>query len=99
MYEALEKCNRLHHDISVGNIILIRELDKDGNRIFRAELIDWELSSKASAMAEHELTVSLTIFPIKNSFKQHYYLLQLGNLAIHLGTTPYLSSRSRALFS
>lgn len=66
MKDALIKCNRLHCDISAGNIILIRrrinpekETPNDGNNIgkLRAELIDWELSTRATDQNRTRLTV------------------------------------------
>ena len=42
--EALEKCGRLHRDISLDNIILIWN-SEIGRRI--GILIDWELSTEA----------------------------------------------------
>ncbi len=41
MKDALDKGSRLHRDISIGNIILVREPDR---RIRRGYLVDWETS-------------------------------------------------------
>ena len=47
--EAKEKCGRLHRDISINNIILVR---KDGElRI--GILIDWELSCRSDRPDGH----------------------------------------------
>lgn len=43
MRDALEKDSRLHRDISVGNILLVKER---GSETRRGYLIDWEASSR-----------------------------------------------------
>ena len=43
MQDALEKDSRIHRDISVGNIVLVKE---KGSAIRRGYLIDWETSCK-----------------------------------------------------
>lgn len=41
--EAEEKCGRLHRDISINNIVLV----KKGGEVRIGILIDWELSCKS----------------------------------------------------
>ncbi|KAI0359797.1 hypothetical protein OH77DRAFT_1517405 [Trametes cingulata] len=43
MLDASQKCSRIHRDISVGNIILVREREGTARRGY---LVDWECSSK-----------------------------------------------------
>lgn len=43
MRDALEKDARIHRDLSVGNIVLVKE---PGRRIRRGYLIDWESSAR-----------------------------------------------------
>ena len=43
MKDALKKDSRIHRDISVGNIVLVKEKD---SAIRRGYLIDWETSCK-----------------------------------------------------
>ncbi|KAH9849520.1 hypothetical protein C2E23DRAFT_737111 [Lenzites betulinus] len=53
MCSALNKASRIHRDLSVGNIILVRE---PGQSIRRGYLIDWESSDLAdgvNGIAEH----------------------------------------------
>ena len=45
MRDALEKDSRLHRDISLGNILLVKE---PGRSVRRGYLIDWEVSSKVN---------------------------------------------------
>ncbi|KAH9912677.1 uncharacterized protein BXZ73DRAFT_6288, partial [Epithele typhae] len=49
MREASAKDNRIHRDISVGNIVLVKEADAD---IRRGYLIDWETSCKINEHGE-----------------------------------------------
>lgn len=44
MQDALTKGSRVHRDISVGNIVLVREGDQ---AVRKGYLIDWEYSCKA----------------------------------------------------
>ncbi|KAH9897075.1 uncharacterized protein BXZ73DRAFT_16232, partial [Epithele typhae] len=46
MRDALARGGRLHHDISIGNIVLVQEPDSETRRGY---LIDWELSSRVNA--------------------------------------------------
>lgn len=56
---ALRKAGMIHRDISVGNILLVRE-SEEGPR--KGYLIDWELSCQAERSGQsrrkHERTVS-----------------------------------------
>ena len=49
MRDGLEKGCRLHRDISVGNIILVKEPDSS---IRRGYLIDWDASCEANGTGE-----------------------------------------------
>lgn len=49
MRDALAKDSRIHRDISVGNIILVKEPGQD---IRRGYLIDWEASNVIDAAGE-----------------------------------------------
>lgn len=49
MRDARSKDSRIHRDISVGNIILVKE---PGHEIRRGYLIDWEASNVIDAAGE-----------------------------------------------
>ncbi|KAI0629908.1 hypothetical protein C8Q77DRAFT_1234583 [Trametes polyzona] len=49
MRDALAKDSRIHRDISVGNIILVRT---PGERVRRGYLIDWEVSTRVDESGE-----------------------------------------------
>ena len=56
-WEAFKKCRRLHRDISVNNIILVKKDNEWRDGI----LIDWEISTKAGESCkadDHERNVS-----------------------------------------
>lgn len=89
LLDAYIKCQRLHRDVSVGNIILIRERSpnpEDNARIMRAELIDWELSAFTSDGNDHDLTVCLFVH-ITLSNDAHTSQYYTGNLAIYFWKT------------
>lgn len=46
MRDALDKDSRLHRDLSVGNVILVKEA---GSTTRKGYLIDWEASSHIDA--------------------------------------------------
>ena len=49
MRDAFAKDRRLHRDLSVGNVILVKE---NGSNIRRGYLIDWESSCEVDASDE-----------------------------------------------
>ncbi len=64
MRDALEKDSRIHRDISVGNVILVKE---PGTTVRRGYLIDWETSCKVDntgAAMEAGRVVSGFVFAI-----------------------------------
>ena len=78
-WEAFKRCERLHRDISINNIILVRR-----NNAWRIGfLVDWELSCKANSNAAprgYNRSVGV-------EFKQSYgYLLTTckGRVGIHV---------------
>ena len=44
MRDAMTHCARLHRDISIGNIVLVKE---SGSDVRRGYLIDWDASIQA----------------------------------------------------
>ena len=48
--DVRDKYSRLHGDVSIGNIILVREHDSSGPR--RGYLIDWDASCEVDAAGE-----------------------------------------------
>ena len=49
MQDALAKDKRLHRDLSVGNIILVKEPDRN---VRRGYLIDWDASIRVDKKGE-----------------------------------------------
>lgn len=49
MRDALAKDSRIHRDLSVGNIILVKEA---GSAVRRGYLIDWEASDQVDESGE-----------------------------------------------
>lgn len=81
MRDARAKDSRIHRDISVGNIILVKEPGQD---IRRGYLIDWEASNSIDAAGESlQPGRAVRVFDIPpTSFRMLIALS--GDLAFHV---------------
>lgn len=80
MRDALAKDSRLHRDISVANIILVQEADRD---VRRGYLIDWDASCRVDDAGD-ALEEGRAVSPLDPPEGLSSHKLIPGHLAIHV---------------
>ena len=79
MRDALVKDSRIHRDISIGNIILVKETDSP---VRRGYLVDWETSCKVddTGIAEEAGRVVSRSFSLRIELSLMTYGRERGNI-------------------